>query len=163
MMPAVNETGGNARPLVLFDGACPMCSREIAHYRRLRGAEAVEWLDIAAGDAPEQVDGVSKAEAMARFHVRDIAGRWHSGAYGFVELWTHLPGYRWLARLLRLTRTTALLDRAYVQFARWRLARQHGPASCQACVVASADGDADGPRAGAAANHRQATETSTPS
>ena len=39
------------RPVVLFDGGCPMCSREIAHYRRLGGAEAIDWIDIAAADS----------------------------------------------------------------------------------------------------------------
>lgn len=28
---------------VFYDGSCPLCSREIAHYRRLRGAESLKW------------------------------------------------------------------------------------------------------------------------
>ena len=115
------ERPGRRRPLVLFDGACPLCSREIRHYPRLRGAEGVDWLDISRADAPLPVDGIDRAAAMARFHVRDHDGRWHQGAFGFAELWSHLRGYRHLGRLLRVTRLLPLVDRLYDLFARWRV------------------------------------------
>jgi hypothetical protein len=35
--------------------------------------------------------GIKREQAMRRFHVRDAQGRWQSGAWAFVELWTHLP------------------------------------------------------------------------
>ena len=74
-------------PLVRFDGGCPMCRREIAHYRRLEGSRRLAWVDIAQTPDIEQQVGVSHAAAMAHFHVRDAAGEWHVGAHGFVELW----------------------------------------------------------------------------
>jgi len=67
---------------------------------------------------------------MARFHVRDAAGHWQIGAFGFAELWSHLPGYRWLARTLRLLRLLPLLDRVYASFARWRLRRACDEHTC---------------------------------
>ena len=118
------------RPVVLFDGGCPMCSREIAHYRRLGGAEAIDWIDIAAADSLQAHYGVSPEVAMARFHVRDPRGRWQTGAWGFVELWSHLATYRWLAAGVRSLRLTGLLDFAYTGFARWRLRRRCDETSC---------------------------------
>ena len=36
---------GDARPLTVFyDGACPLCDREISFYKRRRGAEGVRWI-----------------------------------------------------------------------------------------------------------------------
>jgi len=67
---------------------------------------------------------------MARFHLRDASGLWHTGARGFAELWSHLPAYRWLAGLLRTFRLVGLLDRLYSQFARWRLRRRCNTQSC---------------------------------
>lgn len=119
------------RPLVLYDGGCPLCRREIDHYRRLRGAEQLEWVDLAAADTDLDALGVDRAEAMARFHVRDGAGGWLTGAWAFAELWSHLPGYAALSRALRALRLLGPLDRAYGRFARWRLARPCRAGACQ--------------------------------
>lgn len=122
--------GGTPAATVFYDGACPLCRREIAHYRRLRSADALSWIDIACDDAALRQHGLRRDTAMARFHVRDAQGRWHTGAWAFAELWSHLPGYRWLAASLRLLRLLPLLDQAYVRFARWRLQRRCGEGSC---------------------------------
>ena len=119
-----------SNPLVLFDGGCPMCRREIAHYRRLEGSDRLAWVDIARTPDIEQRFGVSHAAAMAHLHVRDAAGEWQVGAHGFVEIWGHLRGYRWLGRAVRLLHLTPLLDHAYHRFARWRLKRRCGGGTC---------------------------------
>ena len=41
-----NSISQNARPVVFYDGACPLCSREIAHYRRRQDSDDLLWLDI---------------------------------------------------------------------------------------------------------------------
>ena len=107
-----------------------MCRREIAHYRRLPAAERLRWIDIASNRAALDVHGLRREVAMARFHVRDAAGTWHTGAFAFAELWSHLPGYRWLAWSLRRLRLLGLLDRWYGPFARWRLRRRREDGIC---------------------------------
>jgi predicted DCC family thiol-disulfide oxidoreductase YuxK len=109
---------------VFFDGACPLCRKEIAHYRRLPGADRLSWIDISEAEAALQPYGLSRDAAMARLHVLDAAGNWQTGAWGFAELWSHLPAYSWLAAILRRTRILPLLDRGYAYFARRRLLRR---------------------------------------
>jgi predicted DCC family thiol-disulfide oxidoreductase YuxK len=128
--PAENVEAPDPAATVFYDGACPLCRREIAHYRRLRGAERILWIDIARAGAPLATYGLSQEAAMARLHVRDTAGHWQTGAFGFAELWSHLPVYRWLARTLRLLRLLPLLDRVYASFARWRLRRACDERTC---------------------------------
>ena len=111
-------------PIVFYDGGCPLCRREIAHYQKLQGADSLEWLDITKNRDRLVGYGLTDDEAMARFHVLDAAGRWQTGVWGFIELWSHLPAYRWLAHLLRRSRLLPLLDRAYARFARWRWRRR---------------------------------------
>ncbi|MCB1800145.1 MAG: DUF393 domain-containing protein [Gammaproteobacteria bacterium] len=118
------------RPLVLFDGACPLCRREIAHYRRRSGADRLNWVDLSHQARGEPVAGIDWHAAMARFHVRDADGEWQRGAFAFVELWSHLRGYRVLARLVRGLRLTGLLDRAYAVFARHRLTARCNNTNC---------------------------------
>jgi predicted DCC family thiol-disulfide oxidoreductase YuxK len=110
--------------LVLYDGGCPMCRREIAHYRRLPGSDAVEWCDIATLPEGHIVDGITTADAMARFHVRGVDGRWSTGASAFIVLWQQLPRYRALAWTVTKLRLERPLDAAYRRFAHWRQARR---------------------------------------
>lgn len=127
------------RPWVLFDSACPLCAREIAHYRRIAGSDSVVWIDLSVLDRNVRVDGISHDAAMARFHVRDRQGRWHTGAFGFVELWRHLRYYRAIGGFIRLTRLMGTLDTVYTRFARWRLARRCETSTC--AVIGSTPGD----------------------
>jgi predicted DCC family thiol-disulfide oxidoreductase YuxK len=117
---------------VFYDGACPLCRREIAHYRRLRGADELAWVDISQDQAALDAHGLSREQAMKRLHVLDASGGWQTGAWAFAELWSQLAAYRWLANLLRMTGTLPMLDRAYGVFARWRVNRHCNPGTCEA-------------------------------
>jgi predicted DCC family thiol-disulfide oxidoreductase YuxK len=114
------------RLYVFYDGVCPMCSREISHYRRLNGAEQIEWIDIHQAAQRLQDEGLRFEDALARFHVRDAAGRWHIGANGFFALWQVLPRYRPAARIIQLLHLNRPLNALYDRFAIWRIRRQTG-------------------------------------
>ena len=106
---------------VYFDGSCPLCRREVAWYRRRRGADAIEWIDVSGGDgSPPPAPGLNRDMALARFHVRLSDGRLLSGARAFAELWAALPGLRGLARLMRSRPLSALLEVGYRAFLRLR-------------------------------------------
>jgi len=124
------DHGARYDTVVLFDGGCRLCAREIAHYRRLNGAERLTWVDIRRVSDLENRYGIRPNDAMARFHVRDRHGRWLTGAWAFAELWSHLPWYRLAGAALRRLRLLPLIDRAYAPFARWRLARRCREGSC---------------------------------
>ena len=115
---AANATQDD-RLTVYFDGACPLCAKEIGFYRRRPGADDVCWVDIseAAGDvAPD----LSFDTAMARFHVRSRDGSLESGGAAFSRLWSEMPGFRLIGRFTRLPPIAWLLERAYRFFLRFR-------------------------------------------
>jgi predicted DCC family thiol-disulfide oxidoreductase YuxK len=107
-----------------YDGGCPLCSREIAHYRRLDRAERIRWIDITT--APEMLTaaGLDPATAMRRLHVQDGRGRMLRGVPAFVAIWRQLPGYRLLATVVTALRLTGPLDSGYARFADWRFRRR---------------------------------------
>lgn len=123
---------------VLYDGGCPLCGREIAHYRRIAGTLPIAWVDIAPLDADPSAYGVSRIEALKVFHVIDAAGVTHKGARGFIALWSVLPRYRWLARLCRASRLEGLLDKVYQRFAAWHFVRRCRDGVCGAGGVGGA-------------------------
>ncbi|WP_018864148.1 MULTISPECIES: thiol-disulfide oxidoreductase DCC family protein [Thioalkalivibrio] len=111
------------RPIVFFDGGCPLCRREIGHYQRLDKVGHVDWQDIHADAAPLRSWRIDWGAAMRRMHVVDTQGQIHTGAWAFVVVWQHLPYYRVLGRgLRRVPPVVRLMDRVYEGFARrrWR-------------------------------------------
>lgn len=101
---------------VFYDGDCPLCRREIGFYQRRKGAGRIEWRDVSALPAGAVAKGLSKCEAMARFHVMDADGAYFSGAEGFAKLWAALPSFRWLGLAAQVKPVLWLLERLYEWF-----------------------------------------------
>lgn len=102
---------------VYYDGSCPMCRSEISFYQVRDGAEAITWVDVSAVPAGIEVaPGLTKADAMERFHVRDGSGQLVSGAAAFATLWTWLPAFRLAGRVAALPGIRHGLELAYRGF-----------------------------------------------
>ena len=83
---------------IFFDGACPLCRREIAHYLARDTARRLAAVDIVQDTGPLQ----------------DGEGRVLTGAAAFLAIWDRLPRWRLLARTIRaVPGAAALLERAY--------------------------------------------------
>jgi predicted DCC family thiol-disulfide oxidoreductase YuxK len=103
---------------VFFDGACPLCRREIAHYRQRDRAGRIAFVDIVADPAPLAAIGVSPEVALAAMHARRADGSVVRGAAAFVALWAELPRWRVLARIVAgVPGLLALAERVYTWIA----------------------------------------------
>ena len=118
---------------VYFDGDCPVCRTEIAHYQRQRGAEAIAWVDASNCDEAALGSGVDRGMVLSRFHVREADGSLASGAAAFVAIWRRLPAFAWLAALASFPPVLAVLDTGYGLFLRvrpwWRPAHSGAPSA----------------------------------
>lgn len=96
--------GASGKPLAVFyDGDCPLCRAEIAHYRGCAGAERLAFVDVGRSQpAPALAPGLTREAATRRFHIQTGDGRLVSGAEAFARVWQTLPRWRWLGRLLDL-------------------------------------------------------------
>lgn len=103
-------------PIVYFDGSCPLCSAEIAFYRRHVINGEVAFHDVSQRTDEQIAPDLTRSEAMARFHVRGSDGALSSGAAGFVALWAAIPRFEWLGRVGRLPGVTPLLEVGYRLF-----------------------------------------------
>jgi predicted DCC family thiol-disulfide oxidoreductase YuxK len=97
---------------VYFDGSCSLCRAEIGYYRRKDQDHSLCFVDISETSAAPP-EGVSQERAMKRFHVRASYGRVLSGAAAFVEVWTHLPRWRWAASAASLPGALIALEWGY--------------------------------------------------
>ncbi|GAA0588212.1 DUF393 domain-containing protein [Craurococcus roseus] len=106
--------------LVWFDGACPLCRREIAFMRRLDRRNAIAFVDVSRAAAPEGAAcPVDRSALLARFHALED-GRLLSGAAAFAAMWRAVPLLRPLGLAARNRFVLAGLERLYGLFLRVR-------------------------------------------
>ena len=98
---------------VWFDGACPLCLREIALMRRLDRRGAIDFIDIGAEGAACPID---PALLLARFHAREAEGSLLHGAAAFAAMWRVIPALRPLGHAARFPPLLWLMERAYRGF-----------------------------------------------
>ena len=119
--PSVIRSDPAAACAIYYDGACPICSREIALYQRLSEGEAdrpaFENIAMANAVLPE---GVTHEAALARLHVRLGSGEVVSGAAAFIAVWRATPRFRLLGRVASIPPLPWLLEQAYRGFLRVR-------------------------------------------
>jgi predicted DCC family thiol-disulfide oxidoreductase YuxK len=114
------ETSSAKAVEVFFDGACPLCQREITVLRRLDEQDRIRFTDIAAPNFDAAALGTTSDALMSRIQGRLQDGTWIEGVEVFRRLYDAV-GYRKLVRLTRLPLVSAALDAAYALFAKNRL------------------------------------------
>lgn len=106
---------------VFFDNDCAICRREVAFCKTLDKDQRIDWIDLRSQRQLAAEMGVDFAAAMELLHVLDADGKMHIGLAGHLVMWSYLPGYRHLSRLLRKhPRLAAQCDRFYRLFTRLR-------------------------------------------
>lgn len=91
----------NAETKVLYNAECPVCNFEISHYESyserqglpirfddLNGSSLAEW-NLTADQAAQRLYVLHK-------------GKLTSGIPAFLVLWSEMPRYRWLAKIVGL-------------------------------------------------------------
>lgn len=113
---------------VWYDGACPLCIREIALMRRLDRAAQIEFVDVAPEGAACPID---RNLLLARFHAREAGGPILDGAAAFAAMWRAIPLLRPLGIAARNGTVLAILERLYRAFLKVRpwLQRRAGGSS----------------------------------
>ena len=105
---------------VFFDGACPICDREIALMKRLDRRRQLEFCDFSAQEYDAASSGFATEDLGAVIHARWADGSVITGVDVFRAMWEAV-GLGVLARLSRLSLVEPLVLRAYAWFARNRL------------------------------------------
>jgi len=101
---------------VWYDGACPLCIREIAVMRKLDRRKAIRFIDIALPTASCPLD---RQLMLDRFHASED-GRLLSGAAAFAAMWRAIPVLRPIGLVARVPGVLAILEALYLQFLKIR-------------------------------------------
>lgn len=117
------KLSGSDNITTFFNGACPVCSTEIKHYKKIsrRQGLGLLWCDVAKDESALSAYGIDQDKATRRLYVIDREGQLHGGVDAFVVLWSALPRYRWLARLASQPLVKPLAGWVYENLLAWPL------------------------------------------
>ncbi|MEM1105463.1 MAG: DUF393 domain-containing protein [Pseudomonadota bacterium] len=99
---------------VWFDGACPLCVREISFMRRLDKRERIDFVDVSAGSGGSCP--IDRQTLLARFHAQETGRPIVSGAAAFAAMWRAIPVLAPLGHLAKLPPVLWTLERLYRVF-----------------------------------------------
>lgn len=102
--------------IIWYDGACPLCVREIALMRRLDWQQKINFEDIAPETATCPLD---RQLMLARLHASEN-GVMLSGAAAFAAMWRAIPLLKPLGWAAKNRTILSLLERLYVRFLKIR-------------------------------------------
>ena len=117
---------------VFYDGACPLCAKEISHLNGLdespSGQCAIEFVDLASlpDDATLRArlgsgSTVTRSDAMGSLHiVNNRTGAVSTGMESFVAMWSRLPYWRTFSRLFSVPGVMPVANVVYGVWARNR-------------------------------------------
>jgi predicted DCC family thiol-disulfide oxidoreductase YuxK len=102
---------------VYYDGLCPLCSREIDHYRKQNGCENLIFMDITSPSFKAESEGLDPFAIHRVMHIKTGAGELRTGVDAFIAIWDVLPNYHWLANLAKRPTLRPIMDIGYQGFA----------------------------------------------
>ena len=96
---------------VFFNNSCNICKLEIDHYKKISDKN-LEWVDITNNQEAIELTSKSKKELLRRLHVIEN-GKVIGGAKAFIIIWSNIPKYNFLAKILSFKPLFILFHYAY--------------------------------------------------
>ena len=85
---------------IFFNNSCSICRSEINVYKK-QGIEQLEWVDITNNKDAERDTKKTDKDLLRRLHVKSD-GKVYSGAKAFIILWTKMPKFKFLGKILSI-------------------------------------------------------------
>ena len=119
--------------ILLFDGGCPLCQREVSFLRARDKSNFISFVDIDSPNyRPELYRGISYREAMGRIHAITSSGTVVKDVEVFREAY-RLVGLGWVYAPTTWPVLDSVASNLYNFWARWRLKITRRPTLTQLC------------------------------
>jgi len=110
----------NKNIAVFYDGLCHLCSREINHYKKMRGSENIDFVDITNPSFRAETVGLDPVEVHKSLHVLNRSGKIQTGVDAFICIWSELAALRFLVPIAKTAPIRFVLSCFYFIFAKIR-------------------------------------------
>ena len=122
-----------AKLILLFDGGCPLCLREVKFLRSRDTLDNISFIDIDSPNyQPDLYSGISYKDAMGRIHAINESGEILKDVAVFREAY-RLIGLGWIYAPTNWPILGSLIDQVYKLWAQWRLPLTRRPSLEQLC------------------------------
>lgn len=109
----------NSKSKILYDGNCYVCDFEVSHYKKI-APEIFEIVDISDERFRASEYNLTFEEVNKKMHVLTPDQQIKSGVQAFIHIWSRLPNYIWLSKLVSLPVIYQLACLGYFLFANIR-------------------------------------------
>ena len=109
-----NQNKNNLK--LYYDGQCMICSREIKHYKKQKGAENIEFIDICALNFNPESQGLDSKKIHKVIHAKKSDGTILTRVDVFIEVWKLLPKFNFLAKIASIPFIKFFLEIGYTLF-----------------------------------------------
>lgn len=109
--------------IVLYDGSCPLCSKEIKLYQSSDANFKFNWQDIEKSQDILLKYELDYIDVKKIFHVIDKNNEVKKGVDGFLVIWKELKYWKILYYLVSFPILRQVAQFAYKYFAIWRFKR----------------------------------------
>ena len=83
---------------VYFNNSCSICRFEINHYKKQENN--IEWIDISTEKNLKKDTNKNATELLRRLHtIKD--NKVYCGVDAFIQMWSEIPKYSFLAKIIR--------------------------------------------------------------
>ena len=106
----MNMQHSEKTPKVYFNNSCSVCRMEINHYKKFN--EKLGWIDVTNNKEAQKETAKSSVELIRRLHVEQD-GKIYQGIDAFLIVWSRLPKYRWLYKLVK---TPGIYHASYIAY-----------------------------------------------
>ena len=96
---------------VFFNNSCNICRAEINHYKKHSDGN-LEWVDVTDNQDARQLTSKSYKDLLRRMHVIQD-GKVIGGAKAFLIIWSNIPKYNFLYKILSIKPLFILFHYAY--------------------------------------------------
>ena len=83
---------------VFFNNSCSICRFEINHYKKVADS-SLQWVDITNNEEALSLTAKSKKDLLRRLHIIDN-GEIIVGAKAFIIIWSQIPKYKIISKVL---------------------------------------------------------------
>jgi len=105
---------------IFYDGLCKVCSTEINQYKKMAGAENLNFVDITEPEFNPLDENLDPYKINIELHAIDTNGTLHAGVDTFILIWNEIHSLQWLARLAQKKPVKMTLNLFYFVFIKIR-------------------------------------------